>query len=154
MTAESGLAELIRAVPALANADPAVVEQLEVIAREIEAPEGTLIFNEGDQQSDLFFVASGSFALDMVTHYCGKQQILTVGDGDLLAWSSFLSGGRMTASAVALEPSRLLAFDADQLRQLCEANHEVGYVVMSAIAKLISRRLLATRLQLLDLFHS
>lgn len=153
MDSEPDVLQLMRSMPALADADASVLAELESLARVVDVPAGTVLFSEGDIHTDLYFVASGTMALDMVTAHCGKQQILTVGEGDLIAWSSLLGGGRMTASAVASEESRLVAFDAKQLRDLCERNHELGYAVMSCSAKLICRRLLATRLQLLDLFH-
>jgi CRP-like cAMP-binding protein len=58
----------------------------------------------------------------------------------------------MTATATALEPVRTLAFDGRALKALCEECHEVGYYVMRQIVVVLSERLLATRLQLLDLF--
>ncbi|WP_442509378.1 hypothetical protein SH528x_000947 [Novipirellula sp. SH528] len=59
----------------------------------------------------------------------------------------------MTATAVATLDTTLISFDADALSQLCEQNHDIGYKVMFTIAKSLSKRLVATRLQLLDLFH-
>ena len=50
------------------------------------------------------------------------------------------------------EAVKTVALPGDQLRQLCEAEHEVGYHIMRQLASALSRRLLATRLQLLDLF--
>jgi CRP/FNR family cyclic AMP-dependent transcriptional regulator len=153
MDAQCDVVELMRGVPALASADASVLRELEALARVVTVPPGTVLFSEGDHHPELYFVSSGTITLDMLTAQCGKQQIITVGEGDLIAWSALLGDGRMTASAIASQESRLIAFPADQLLALCEANRDVGYVVMLCIAKLISRRLLATRLQLLDLFH-
>lgn len=58
----------------------------------------------------------------------------------------------MTSTAVALQPVKTIAFDGDALRQLCERNHEIGYYVMRQLETALSHRLVATRLQLLDLF--
>ena len=153
MDVQGDVVELMQPIPARASADTSVLRELEAIAIVITVPAGTLLIGEGDNYSALYFVASGTITLDMLTSQCGKQQIITVGDGDLIAWSALLGDGRMTASAIASQESRLIAFPADQLLALCEANHDVGYVVILCIAKLISRRLLATRLQLLDLFN-
>lgn len=153
MDSNCDVLQLMRAMPALADTDASVLRELEAIAKVVTVPAGTILFSEGDLHTELYFVASGTIALDMVTAQCGKQQIITVGDGDLIAWSALLGDGRMTASAVASQESQLIAFDADRLRALCEANHDVGYAMVLCTAKLICRRLLATRLQLLDLFH-
>jgi CRP-like cAMP-binding protein len=154
MQVAAEIVSVLREIPVLAAIDESVLGKLAAIARIVEIPKGTLLFSEGERRTDLYFVLSGTIELDMVTAKCGKQRILTLADGDLLAWSAWLGDGQMTASAVATEDTRLLSFPADQLRALCEANHDVGYVVALGTAKLISRRLLATRLQLLDLYHT
>ncbi len=45
-----------------------------------------------------------------------------------------------------------VAISGLELRQLCNTDFEVGYHVMGQVASALSQRLLATRLQLLDLF--
>jgi CRP/FNR family cyclic AMP-dependent transcriptional regulator len=82
----------------------------------------------------------------------GRLPLMTVGPGDVVGWSPLFASHPMTATAVALEPVRVLTFDGQELRGLCEANHEVGYQVMRQLVRVLSERLLATRLQLLDLF--
>ena len=154
MDGQSEVGELVRAIPAFASADAGVFAKLESIATIMFYPQGTMLFHEGDQHDHLYFVASGTITLEMVTEQCGTKPILTLGAGDLMAWSSLLGDGRMTASALVSEDSRLIAFPSADLRALCERDHDVGYVVMSGVARLMSRRLLATRLQLLDVFQA
>lgn len=145
--------EVMAALPVFGELNQSVLDQLEPLVKLVHVGAGTVIFSEGDTYDDLLFVSWGSVALNMTTARCGKQQILTVGRGDLLAWSTFLGDSRMTASSVATQDCQLLALSSQRLRQLCDANHDVGYPVVLGIANLISRRLLATRLQLLDVFH-
>ena len=71
----------------------------------------------------------------------------------MLAWSSLLGDGMMTATATATEFSEAVFFDAGELNALLEKNVELGFEMMRVVAKSLSRRLLATRLQLLDLYH-
>ncbi len=151
--AEQGMEDQIRR---LGLADPGngdVIERLSKMSSLVTYPVGTLIFSEGELHDRLYFVAHGAVSLEMVTTNCGQKRILTTGTGDLLAWSGLLGDGRMTATAVAIEPTELIEFPAATLRSLCESNHDVGYVVMLRVAKALSHRLLATRLQLLDLYH-
>lgn len=82
----------------------------------------------------------------------GPVHILTIGPGEIAGWSSFLKQGKNTASAVSLEDTEVIAAPADKLRELSEANHEFGFHLMQGMASALSKRLLATRLQLLDLF--
>lgn len=129
-----------------------VLAKLAALARVIEWNEGELVFREGDVQRDLFVVSSGHVVLEMNIPGRGATRILTVRSGELLAWSALLGKGRMTTSAITLEPTMAVAIPGDQLLALCQSDAEVGSHVMGQVANALSQRLVATRLQLLDLF--
>jgi CRP/FNR family cyclic AMP-dependent transcriptional regulator len=114
---------------------------------------GGLLFSEGDRKFDFHLILEGHVRLEMSVPIRGRIPLLTVGAGDLLAWSALLAQGRMTTSAIALDNVWTAAFDGPQLQQLCEQQPQIGYHVMKQLASSLSRRLLATRLQLLDLFE-
>ncbi len=134
------------------NLPAAMLARLAAIARVVEWTEGTVIFREGDQRDDVYILRSGQVALEMNVPGRGSTRVLTVGPRELLAWSALLGDGRMTTSALAVEPTLAIAISGHELRQLCQADHEIGYHVMGQVASALSHRLLATRLQLLDLF--
>ena len=113
---------------------------------------GHYLFREGADNRRLYLVRSGRLALEMSVPGRGAVRILTVGPGEMAGWSSLLDRGKMTASAVAVEPTEVIAAEADTLQALCEANHEFGFHLMRQMAAALSKRLVATRLQLLDLF--
>lgn len=129
-----------------------VLAKLAALARVIEWNEQDLIFREGDVQQNLYVISSGHVALEMNLPGRGASRILTVRSGELLAWSALLGSGRMTTSAITLEPTTAVAISGDQLQQLCQSDAEVGYHLMWQVASALSQRLVATRLQLLDLF--
>jgi len=115
-------------------------------------PAGTVLFVEGIPHPEFHVIVEGHVRLDMHVPKRGRVPIMSAGPGDVLAWSSLVGNSVMTSTAVALEDVRTVAFRSDQLLGLCDAEHEVGYHVMKQLASALSRRLLATRLQLLDLF--
>ena len=131
---------------------PAVLARLAEMARVVEWNEGALIFREGDQHDHLYILRSGHVALEMNVPSRGQTRILTVRSGELLGWSALLGDSRMTTSAIALEPTLAAAMSGRDLRLLCGTDHEVGYHIMRRVASALSQRLVATRLQLLDLF--
>jgi CRP/FNR family cyclic AMP-dependent transcriptional regulator len=130
-----------------------VREQLHGIASPKNFPPGATLFHEGTEHDDLYLLLEGRVRLEMFVRDRGRLPLLTVGPGDLVGWSPLFAGHPMTATAIALEPLRTLSFDGQELRGLCEAEHEVGYHVMRQLSLVLSERLLATRLQLLDLFR-
>ena len=56
----------------------------------------------------------------------------------------------MTATATATEDSQIICLPGDKLRTLCNVDHEFGYSLMRHLAAALSKRLLATRLHLLE----
>jgi CRP-like cAMP-binding protein len=113
---------------------------------------GQIVFREGDENRKLFLIVSGRVALDMHVPGRGLVRIMSLGPGDMLAWSALLGDGRMTATATALDETRLIATGVECLRTACQADPNIGYALMRQMAVALSRRLVATRLQLLDLF--
>lgn len=113
---------------------------------------GETLFTEGSRNSDFHIVVDGSVRLDMLVPVRGRVPILTAGTGDILAWSALLGTSVMTATAVAMTPVKTVTLRGSELRILCEAEPELGYYVMQQLASAVSKRLVATRLQLLDLF--
>lgn len=116
------------------------------------APAGTVLFREGSRNRNLYLIRSGRLALEMNVPGRGAVRILTLGPGEMAGWSALLDQGKMTASALAVQDSEVIVAAADKLRQLCETNHDFGYHLMRQMAAALSERLVATRLQLLDLF--
>lgn len=58
----------------------------------------------------------------------------------------------MTTSAIALQDTRLIAISGDEAIAICESDPTFGYNLMRQVAAALANRLVATRLQLLDLF--
>ncbi|MCI0521073.1 MAG: Crp/Fnr family transcriptional regulator [Chloroflexi bacterium] len=119
--------------------------------REVEP--GEELFREGDKEDYLYIVLEGRVAIEIYVPARGRMRIYTAEALDIVGWSSATPVVRQrTASARAVLPSRLIAMDAQKLRQLCEEDYHLGYVVMRRLANVVASRLLVTRLQLLDIF--
>jgi CRP/FNR family cyclic AMP-dependent transcriptional regulator len=143
---------LIADSPFLREIPTSFLPDLEKIAEIHRFPPGATIFSEGTLHPYFHVLATGDARLDMHVPRRGRVPILSVGPGDVLAWSALLGNGVMTSSALTLVPVQTVAFPGDKLRQLCEQQHEIGYHLMRQLAAALSLRLVATRLQLLDLF--
>jgi CRP-like cAMP-binding protein len=115
-------------------------------------PGGSVIFAEGTANPRVYLILEGEVALEMCVPAKGCTRIMTLGAGELLAWSSLLGGERMTAGARALTNSRMLVAPAKSIRDLCAADRDFGYEFFRGVAAALSKRLVATRLQLLDLY--
>ena len=114
---------------------------------------GERFFQEGDKQDNIYVLTAGRVALDMFVPHHGKMRISTIEEWDVFGWSSVTPGvHQRTAGAVAVLDGETLAIDAEKLRQLCEKDHDLGFLVMRRLAGVVASRLMETRLQLLDMF--
>jgi CRP-like cAMP-binding protein len=145
-------------VPALASSwfggglPPEAVVRLASIASRREVPAGTELFHEGQVTEAMGIVLTGRVALRTLVPERGMVTILTVEPGDIVGWSAVVPPHRATSVGIAIEPVALLEFPGERLRQLLREDYALAASVYPRVMQAMSRRLSATRLQLLDLF--
>jgi len=143
---------LIAEMPAFAGLAPAQLELIAGCATNVRAAAGEQLFREG-QQADVFYaIRHGSVALELHVPARDPVTIDTLHDGDLLGWSWLFPPYRWEFDGRAREDTALISFDGACLRGKCDADHELGYELMSGFAQVIIARLQATRLRLLDVY--
>ncbi len=150
MTQEE-LMKVLEAHPLLEAFEPRHCEQVARLASEVRYGRGEVIFREGDDCKEFYLIISGRVGLEM-TVLGRKILIQTLGSGDELGWSAMLMGEGRHFQARALGPVHLLAFLGSDLLKTCEAEPRFGTAFMWRLVRVVSQRLQATRLQLLDVY--
>jgi CRP-like cAMP-binding protein len=123
-----------------------------LVVRDLES--GTVIMREGEPTDALAIVVSGRVALRLRIPERGPVTILTLEAGDMVGWSALVAPYRATATAVALEPTRLAVVGSGQLRELLAADAELAAAFLPHVLAAAAARVTATRDQLLDLFRA
>ena len=144
--------ELLQQTPFLQALSSSDLSKVAGIATVEQFEASAVLFQEGSRCDRLYLVVEGLIALEMCMPRRGCVRILTVGPREIVGVSALLNNVRMTTRAMAVEATTLIAFPAQELRTLCDADHDVGYAVMTELSVALAFRLLATRLQLLDVF--
>jgi len=121
-------------------------------AKNVRFDEGEIIFREGDPADQFYFIREGLVAVELMIPHRGFTTLQTVGEGEVLGWSWLLAPYRWRFGARTLQPTRALAFDGKCLRGKCEEDHDLGYEMLKRFTNVVTERLEATRLQLLDLY--
>lgn len=152
ITVSESVLEALQPMEFTRGLEPRHLVKLASIATEMTFEEGESIFREGDTGEIIYLVQEGSVALYIHIPGRGRVTILTIEPGRLLGWSSLFPPHHKTASARAVMPTRVLAIDAKQLWKVCQTDYELGYIIMCRVAEAITKRLISTRLQLLDMF--
>jgi CRP-like cAMP-binding protein len=112
-----------------------------------------VVFAEGDPATHLYLVQDGSVVIQIQTDPDHRIDVFTAGKGISLGWSALVPPYRMTATCIARGQVSLIKIDGQQLRNLCDRDHQVGYRIMSYVARVIEQRLHDTRLELSNLIY-
>ena len=151
---KSQLAETLQEIRFLHDVSPAHLEKLVKAASLRDFKQAAVVFREGDVAKCVYLVVTGKVSLEICAPGVGCKRILTVGPGELLGWSALLDETRLTATARTIEPTQLVELDADRLLALFDKNPRVGYEFTRRAMQAVSKRLSATRMQLVDVFGS
>jgi len=128
------------------------IELITECAKNVRFEPGHMIFREGDEAHEFYCIREGLIAVGFIASHRGFTTIQTVGEGDVLGWSWLVAPYRWHFAAQTRQTTHALAFDAKCLRAKCEENHNLGYELLKRFAHIVTDRLDATRLQLLDLY--
>ncbi len=149
---EQDLIEILKAQTFFKGMSEGHLTELAAIATTVEVADGDLIFEEGGHADASYVIAEGSVALELNVSHRAHHIMQTLHRGEVLGWSWLFSPYRWSFSALALDPTQLIRFDAEQLRALQETDYSLGYELMRRFAHVMTNRLAATRLQLVDFY--
>lgn len=121
-------------------------------AKNVRFARDQVIFREGDEANQFYFIREGFVAVGMMVPRRGFRTVQTVKGGDILGWSWLVPPYRWHFEGQARQSTRALVFDGKCLRAKCDEDHDLGYELLKRFARIVSERLDATRLQLLDLY--
>ena len=127
--------------------------QLELLAADCYPAEfkpGERILNEDGTANRFYLIQEGEVELETTVQAGETVHIETLKAGDLLGWSWLFPPYCWHFDARAVTAAKALCFYGTHVRELCEANHELGYELMKRVAETVIKRLQATRHEMAD----
>ena len=153
MTTDPEIVSALKDIPWFAELKPEHLNRMVEAATLRNVHAGEELFKEGNKEDSFYVVVEGRVALDIFIPHRGKVRIYTAEPMDLIGWSATTPViHSRTAGATVVHSGRLVAFNAEKVRQMCEDDHDFGYLFMRRMTHIIAGRLMVTRLQLLDMF--
>jgi len=113
---------------------------------------GARMLRTGNTADTMYVLRHGKVAVEVLNGAGGSLVIETLGSGDVVGISWMLPPYRLAFDVRCIEQCGVIAVDAQELRDACDADPAVGYDVYKLLAGVVRERLQATRLQLLDLY--
>jgi CRP/FNR family transcriptional regulator, cyclic AMP receptor protein len=149
---KDSLIETLREIRFVHEIGPMHLEQIAKIAAVRDFNEGDIVFRQGETAQHVYMVVSGNVSLEICAAGTGCKQILSLGPGELVGWSSVLEQLSFTSRARAVAATRLVEINVTQLLAMCDQDPQFGYTLMRQVAIALAKRLTATRMQLLDVY--
>ena len=125
--------------------------KLAAMAQQVRFADGQVIFHQGVDYSVFYLLGDGMVALELEAPE-SVLRVQTLYAGDELDWSAVLPHAGKHFQARALTPVTALAFEGEQLLATFKTDPEFGLAFMLRLMGVVSERLRATRVQLLDMY--
>ncbi len=152
MYLQVGLNNTLHRIPWFTDLSQAQLDCLSSISTLYELEAGDILFKEGDREDYLYVLLEGQVVLEIEVPTRGMVPVYTAEMLDIIGWSSMTPIIRQrTASVRATKPCLLLGLNSKLLQQMCDEDHDLGYIIMKRLANVVANRLLTTRLCLMDM---
>lgn len=129
---------------------PTYLKEIAAISHFRDFKAGDVVFHERDSANNMYLIVSGAVSLKICAGGTDSKQIVTLGPGELLGWSTLTNHRDFAATATAKWAARLLEINGAKLLAMCDVDQEFGYEFLRRVLQALSKRLIATWIQLAE----
>ena len=145
----------LQRIPWFLELKPEQMDALSRIACIRDLVTDEVLFNEGDSEDCLYVLVEGQLRVETHVPGHGMYLLYQAEPLDIVGWSVLTPVVRQrTGTVSANNPSCLICFNSQILRQYCEEDNHFGFIIMRRIANVVASRMLITRLRLYKLLHN
>lgn len=135
MDAPGAIEPILRQIPIFSELDAGSLARLASHCVPRSVPAGFVLFTTGEACRGLYIIESGRVRIYRISTE-GREQVLHIeGAGRPVAELPLFDGGAYPASAVTMEPSRLLFLPRADFEQLYRSNPDVAQAIIRALGK-------------------
>lgn len=110
---------------------------------------GQLIFRQGEPANRFYLIESGKVGL--ISEAEGEtSRFAVLGSDEVLGWSWLFPPHAWNFTARAIVPTGAIFFHGTQLREACDADHDLGYELMKRFSAVMVQRLQSSRAELIQ----
>lgn len=110
---------------------------------------GQMIFRQGEQANRFYLIESGKVGL--ISEADGEtSRFAVLGSDEVLGWSWLFPPHAWNFTARAIVPTGAIFFHGTQLREACDADHDLGYELMKRFSAVMVQRLQSSRAELIQ----
>jgi CRP/FNR family cyclic AMP-dependent transcriptional regulator len=110
---------------------------------------GAIICKQDRKEEKFYVIEHGGVGIILEVGPLAQRQVQAVTEYEVFGWSALLAPYICTATVKALERTKVLAFDGQELSAFCVTKPEIGCKVSRGIARVVATRLQQAYAQLL-----
>jgi len=141
---QAALLEVLAGIQFLRGVSREHLEQIASVAEVHDYGTSEIAFREGEVADSVYLVVSGKLSLELSPSTTDCKHLVSVGPGEMLGWSALVENPRFAATAVVIEPARLVRIDGNRLRAICDEDPQFGYEFTRRTMRALAKRLTST----------
>jgi len=149
---DNNVIKTLEGISFLHDIDPTHLQQIASIAEIRVYDTNDILFYEGEPAEHVYLVVTGRIMLELCRATIYKKNLMNIGPGEMLGWSSFVEQRNYASTGVVVAPTQLVKIDGKQLRAICDRDPEFGYDFMHRIMRALAKRLTTTWSQLANVY--
>ena len=127
--------ELLKNHPLFDGIEDAIVQVfVNCIKGTKEIKAGDILFVEGDEGNEIYFILSGKFEISLLLANSPEEGYTQLGENEFLGHGALLENIDRLLTATAVEDSELIYWDSHDWQAICSAHPETGYKLVMRIA--------------------
>jgi CRP-like cAMP-binding protein len=120
------------------------LQKIEKICRSESVAKGTVIFKEGDAGDRCYVIMQGEVRISKFIPNIGEEALAVLKPGDTFGEMALIDNFPRSAHAIANSDSALLSISKTELDKILIMDRELGYKLLWAFTKTLSKRLRET----------
>jgi CRP/FNR family cyclic AMP-dependent transcriptional regulator len=140
--------EILRRYPYFADIQEDSLREIAMLSEEETVPAGTIMYREGDLADKLMLLVEGEVDIQFTLGSGELRTVDTIVAGEFIMWSALVEPYKSTAVVMTRQDSKMIALDAERLREFCKKDPHVAHQLLLSLTKLLATRLEGARVQL------
>jgi len=136
--------EFLKKVPLFENLSLSELNKIEKIAKREVQSKNTVMFSEGDPGSRCYVIIKGEVRISKFIPNIGEEALAVLKTGDYFGEMALIDNFPRSAHAIANTDIEILAIDKMELDKILIMDRELGYKLLWAFTRTLSRRLRET----------
>lgn len=145
--------DLLAELELFQDLEPDMLEYIAGCCKNEHFGPGDYMGREGDPADTSYVLRSGRVSVQLTHPNRGELTIKTLGPGEIGGFSWFFPPYRWHFDLKALQHTSVVSLNGKCVREKCEQDHKLGYMLMKKFASVMEKRLKDTRIQLLDMYN-